>query len=112
MLQYRPKLFAKKGLVAPTLSLLMGIIARADPAAFENLFKLSDEVLEEDKDDDDDDEEYNPLIERPRYAQMLIDYMAVNVPAKYFLEITLNMINQVAEFSLNGFVHINDWIRL
>lgn len=81
----------------------MGIIARADPAAFENLFKLSDELLEEDKedDDDDDDDEYNPLLERPRYAQMLIDYMAVNIPAKYFLEISLSMINQVPNLKYN-----------
>jgi hypothetical protein len=89
-MQHRPKLFAKKGMVAPTLSVLMGIVARSDPAAFEALYQLADKR----DDDEDDDDEFNPEHSRQKMAQMIMDYMAIHVPSKYFMDIALNMISQ------------------
>lgn len=92
-IQFRPKLFAKKGMVAPTLSVLMSIIARSDPSAFEALYQLADK-RDSDEDGDDDDEDFNPEYSRQKMAQMVMDYMALHVPAKYFIDVALGMISQ------------------
>lgn len=89
-MQCRPRLFAKCGLVGPTLSVLMSIIARSDPAAFEALYQLADKK----GDEDDDDEDFNPEFARQKMAQMIMDYMAINVPAKYFMDVALSLISQ------------------
>lgn len=89
-MQYRPKLFAKNGLVGPTLSVLMGIIARSDPSAFEALYQLADKL----DDEEDDDQDFNPEFARQKMAQMIMDYMAINVPDKYFMDVALTLISQ------------------
>lgn len=87
-LQFRPKLFAKKGLVGPSLTVLISVIARSDPAAFEALYQLADQV------EGEDDASLDPEFGRQKMAQMIIDYMAVNVPVKYFADVALSLVSQ------------------
>lgn len=92
VIEYRPKLFAKKNLIAPTLTTLMDMIAKEDSNAAGSLFNFpSSEVLE---DDDDDEDEYSPDIDVQRLAQTIIDCMAIHIPSKYFSDTVLQLISQ------------------
>jgi importin-4 len=88
--QFRPKLFGKKGLVGPTLSSLMTILANAPVDAFEALYNLSGTQREEEDDDKSCDEEFR----KQKMSQLIIDHMAVSIPPKYFLETALSLISQ------------------
>jgi len=94
VIEYRPKLFAKKNLVAPTLSMLMDRIAKEQSSVAGALFHLpaNHAILEDEKDDDDED--YDPSTEVQKLSQTIIDTMAIHVPSKYFTDTVLSMISQ------------------
>jgi len=87
----RPKLLAKKNLVAPTLSVLMDMIAKDDASAAGTLFSFpsgNNGILEDEK--DDDEEEGNTQ----RLTQQIIDTMAISISSKYFSGPALAMCGQ------------------
>jgi len=92
MIECRPKLMAKKNLVAPILTTLIEMIAKQDSAVAGVLFTINphDGILadESGKDKDDDEEDIN------RLAQTTIDYMAIHIPSKHFVEPALSLIAQ------------------
>lgn len=92
IIEYRPKLFAKKNLISPVLSTLMDMIAKDETSAAGSLFTVpnSDAVLDE-KEDDDDDFSH---IDVPKLAQTIIDTMAIHIPSKYFSDPVLAMVSQ------------------
>lgn len=89
IIEFRPKLFAKNNLVGPTLSVLMDMIAKEEASAAGSLFSFTapDGVL---NDEDEDD----PEGDVQKLAQILIDYMAIHIPSKYFSDTVLAMISQ------------------
>ena len=89
VMQYRPKLVAKKQLVAPTLQALANIIAQGDSAAG-SLFSLNEDGKLKDEDDDDDEEDEN----LQQVAQSCVDTMALHIPSKYFVEPALQVSSQ------------------
>ena len=93
IIEFRPKLLAKKNLVAPVLATLMGMIAQQDSSAAGSLFSFSarEGVLGGEDDEDDEDE---PEMDVQRLAQTTIDCMAINVPSKYFVEPALALCAQ------------------
>lgn len=92
VIEYRPKLFAKKNLIGPTLTTLMDMIAKEDSNAAGSLFNFpSPELLE---DDEDDEDEYNPEIDVQKLSQTIIDCMAIHIPSKYFSDTVLQLISQ------------------
>jgi hypothetical protein len=93
VLEYRPKLFANKQLVGPTLTVLMEMIAAEDSSAAGSLFSFSNPsgILDE----DDEDEDYSPEMDVQRLAQSIIDTMAIHVPSKFFVEPALALCGQV-----------------
>eukprot|EP01032_Pedospumella_encystans_P029078 gene29078-32838_t len=74
IIEFRPKLLAKKNLVAPVLATLMGMIAQQDSSAAGSLFSFSarEGVLGGEDDEDDEDE---PEMDVQRLAQTTIDCM-------------------------------------
>jgi hypothetical protein len=91
IIEFRPKLMAKKNLVAPVLATLMQMVAKQDSSAAGALFSFSahDGILEDEKDDPDEEE-----MDVQRLAQSTIDCMAINVPSKYFVEPALALCSQ------------------
>lgn len=94
IIEFRPKLLAKKNLVTPVLSALMDMIAKEDSAAAGSLFSFSnrDGVLADG--DDENDEDYSPEMDVQRLAQTIIDCLALNIPAKHFVSVALSMVAQ------------------
>src|SRR5688572_21024817 len=92
IIEARPKLIAKKGLVGPTLAILMEMIAKEDSSAAGALFCFStpDGIL----DDEDDDEDESPDMDVQKLSQTIIDCMAINIPSKYFVEPALTLCAQ------------------
>lgn len=93
IVEYRPKLFAKKNMVGPVLTILMDMIAKQDASSAGSLFSFTnpDGILDnedEDADYDEDEADVNKL------AQILIDTMALHIPSKYFSDTALAMISQ------------------
>lgn len=90
IVEFRPKLFAKKNMVAPVLTMLMDMIAKQDANSAGSLFSFTNPLDEdaEDEDYDEDEADFNKL------AQILIDTMALHIPSKYFSDIALSMISQ------------------
>ena len=97
MIEFRPKLFAKKNLVGPTLTVFMEMIAKEDASAAGSLFSFTNPEILGDDDDDDDDEESDLDIQR--LAQTAIDMMAIHIPSKYFVDTALALCGQVSKFS-------------
>jgi hypothetical protein len=93
IIEFRPKLLAKKNLVGPVLATLMGMIARQDSSAAGSLFSFNahDGIL-----DDEDEEQDDPDLDVQRLAQTTIDCMAINVPSKYFIDPALALCSQVS----------------
>lgn len=96
VMEARPKLVAKKGLITPVLAALAGIIAKADTSAAGSIFSFAENDGRLDRDgDDDDDEDYTPEMDIQRMAQTCIDTMAINVPQKHFVGPALTICSQV-----------------
>jgi hypothetical protein len=93
IIEFRPKLLAKKNLVGPVLATLMEMIAKADSTAAGSLFSFNtrEGVLGGQDDESDEDE---PEMDIQRLAQTTIDCMAINVPSKYFIEPALALCAQ------------------
>ncbi len=93
IVEFRPKLFAKKNMVGPVLTILMDMIAKQDASSAGSLFSFTnpDGILDNDEDDADFDEEEADV---NKLAQILIDTMALHIPSKYFSEPALSMISQ------------------
>lgn len=91
IMESRPKLVAKKNMVAPTLTALASIIGQSSESSAGNLFNFAEGTSHLDDDKDDEDEE----VDMQRLAQTCIDIMAVNVPSKYFVEPALAISAQV-----------------
>jgi len=97
IVENRPKLLAKKQLVAPILAAMVQMIAASDASAAGSLFSHHnhDGILkDEENDDDDDDEDYTPEMELTRLSQMIIDVMAISIPSKHFLQPALSLAAQ------------------
>lgn len=92
IIEFRPKLLAKKNLVGPVLATLMEMIAKQDSSAAGSLFSFNarDGILGDESDDDEDE----PEMDVQRLAQTTIDCMAINVPSKYFVEPALALCAQ------------------
>lgn len=95
VIENRPKLFAKKGLVNITLLTLMEMIA-ADRSPSGSLFAMPSSVHNnEDGDEDDDDEDEDDAeVNLQRLAQTIIDNMAIHIPSKYFVDTALGLCSQ------------------
>jgi hypothetical protein len=100
IIEFRPKLFAKKNLITPTLSMLMDRIAKDESSVAGSLFNFPhhDSVLGEDGKviaggENDDDEDDDPR-EVQKLSQTIIDTMAIHIPSKYFTDTVLVMISQ------------------
>ena len=89
IIEFRPKLFAKKNLIPPTLSMLMDRIAKEDTSVAGSLFNFPhpDDVQNTSEEDDDKDEVQ-------KLSQTIIDIMAIHIPSKYFTDTVLSMISQ------------------
>lgn len=87
IMENRPKLAAKKNLVAPTLACLAGIIAKSTENA--KMFNLAETTgtLEEEEDIDDE----TAMLQ---LAHMCIDTMALHIPSKHFIEPALALCSQ------------------
>lgn len=96
VLEFRPKLTAKKSLVAPILTALMTMIAQENPNAAGSLFSFTHREgrLGEGDGDEDDDESFSPEMDVQRLAQTTIDCMAINIPSKYFVDTALGLCAQ------------------
>eukprot|EP01038_Epipyxis_sp_PR26KG_P004790 gene4790-6717_t len=96
IIELRPKLFAKKQLVGPTLATLMEMIAKEDPEATGALFTFTNPkgILDDEESKDDDDESYSPEVDVQRLSQTIIDWMAMYIPSKYFVEPALTLCSQ------------------
>lgn len=95
ILEYRPKLVAKKNLVGPVLSSLVDMIAKSEvgPGALYAVATQNNHLNE----DDDDDEDYNSEVEVQQLAQTCLDTMAISIPSKYFSQPALNLCAQCLE---------------
>ena len=93
VIEFRPKLMAKKNLVGPVLATLMEMIAKQDSSAAGSLFSFNarEGVLGGDDDEEDEDE---PEMDVQRLAQTTIDCMAINIPSKYFIDPALTLCAQ------------------
>lgn len=91
IIENRPKLFAKKQLVGPVLAALMEMIAAQDASAAGAIFSYNGPNLAE----DNDDEDFSPEMDIQKLAQTIIDYMAIEIPSKYFVDTALNLCSQV-----------------
>lgn len=93
IIEFRPKLMAKKNLVGPTLATLMEMIAKADSSAAGSLFSFNarEGVLGGEEESEDEDE---PEMDIQRLAQTTIDCMAINIPSKYFIDPALALCAQ------------------
>lgn len=91
IMEHRPKLVAKKNLVAPTLACLAGIIATSTESA--KLFNFAETTgkLEEGDDEDLDDDGEMAMLE---LAHVCIDTMALHIPTKHFIEPALALCSQ------------------
>jgi HEAT repeat protein len=94
ILEYRPKLIAKKNLVNPILTSLVELIAKSDPTA-SNLYVTASQ--HQHLNDDDDDESYNSAVEVQHLAQSCLDTMAINIPSKHFSQPALSIAAQCLE---------------
>eukprot|EP01039_Chlorochromonas_danica_P008516 gene8516-9389_t len=97
IMQYRPKLFAKKGLVSSTLLVLMEIIAQDHSSGAGSLFALPmphNNTDGDDEDDEDDEASLDSALGVQRLAQSIIDTMAIYIPSKYFVETALGLCSQ------------------
>lgn len=92
IIEFRPKLLAKKNLVGPILATLMEMIAKQDSSAAGSLFSFNarDGILGDEESDDEDE----PEMDVQRLAQTTIDCMAINVPSKYFVDPALALCAQ------------------
>lgn len=103
IIEYRPKLFAKKNLVAPTMTVLMDMVAKEESSAAGSLFTFAH--AEDGVHEEDDDEEYNEeedeKLDVQRLVQTIIDTMAIHVPSKYFVEPALALCSQVSDKMLS-----------
>jgi importin-4 len=87
----RPKLVGKKQLVAPCLEAFVDIIAKSRGSAAGSIFSFIDDEkrIKDGEDDDDEDEE-----DMSKLAQSSINTMALNLPAKYFVQTALSICSQ------------------
>jgi hypothetical protein len=90
ILEYRPKLVAKKNLVQPILSSLVDMIAATDSSSG-SLYIYSSQNQHLNEDDDDDDESYTSQVEVQQLAQTCLDTMAINIPSKHFSQPALSL---------------------
>ena len=92
IMECRPKLVAKKQMVAPTLHALATIIAHSKESAAGSLFAITDTAhVDKNTEEEDEDEE----VDLQRIAHMCIDVMAVHIPSKYFVDTALAVCAQV-----------------
>lgn len=92
LVESRPKLIGKKGLVAPCLRELVGVIASAKNSSG-SMFVLAGDGIHGDGDDDDS---YDPDSDEQRLAQICIDGMALHIPSKYFVQPALQLCEEVS----------------
>lgn len=92
----RPKLLAKQNLVNPILAALMEMIAkRDDTSAAGSLFAFHGDTTVETGGASEDDE----TVDVQKYAQTMIDQMAIYIPSKYFADPALALCAQVKYYS-------------
>jgi hypothetical protein len=98
MIENRPKLIAKKDLVTPMLTAMVGMIAKSDSSAAGSLFSFGNNHVggenDEDDVDDEEDDDYSNAIDVHRIAQTIIDCMAMNIPSKHFVAPALALCSQ------------------
>lgn len=94
VIESRPKLLGKKGLVEPILSAMMESLVQLDPAVGRGLFNIggaqTNGVLEE---EDEEIEEDDGVI-LAKIPQYILDSMAMNISSKYFVEPALQICGQ------------------
>ena len=86
IVENRPKLVAKKGMVAPMIQSMVKIISKSDAPAAGSLYTMA---VHDNKDNDDAsyEEEEGPA----EIAQTCLDIMACNIGAKYFAQPALSI---------------------
>jgi hypothetical protein len=91
IIEFRPKLFAKKNLIPPTLSMLMDRLAKEETSVAGALFNFPhpDDIQGQSVNDEDDEKD-----EVSKLSQTIIDTMAIHIPSKYFADTVLAMISQ------------------
>lgn len=94
LLQYRPKLIAKKNLVQPVLEILVKMIAKDETTAG-TLYSFNAQHAHATEEDDDDDDDFSPELEWQQLAQTCLDSMSINIPSKYFSQPALAVCAQV-----------------
>ena len=82
----RPKLIAKKNMVAPIITAMVNIIARSDESINSLYQNRIDNNADDDDNDDDDDESPAQL------AKYCLDTMALSISAKHFAQPALSII--------------------
>ncbi len=91
IVRFRPKVFAKKKLVGPVISMFMDRIEKEESSVNAHYFKVKvtdtngDEGEEEDQDNNDCDDEANEVSEVQKLTQNTIDLMSTYIPSKHFL---------------------------
>mmetsp|Transcript_21294 Transcript_21294/g.23133 ORF Transcript_21294/g.23133 Transcript_21294/m.23133 type:complete len:1129 (+) Transcript_21294:26-3412(+) len=100
IVRFRPKVFAKKKLVGPVISMFMDRIEKEESSVNAHYFKVKvtdtneNEREEEDQDnnDGDDDDEANKVSEVQKLTQNTIDLMSTYIPSKHFLPAVSSLI--------------------
>ena len=84
IIENRPKLIAKKGMVAPIVQTMVKIISKSDAPAAGSLYTMATDKKGDEESYDDDE---GPA----EIAQTCLDLMACNVGAKYFAQPALSI---------------------
>ena len=83
IVENRPKLLAKKGMVEPVLGALVEMLASTDSSGTGTLFSMAE--MQPQEEDDDDDDDYTPEMETQEIAQMCLDKMAFSITSRTFI---------------------------
>lgn len=96
MCECRPKLLAKKNLVAPALQVVMEMVAKQAPECTGAIIACNPNPNQNATLEDEDDDDYVDEAEEDaqKLPQMIIDCMALNIPSKYFSEPALALCSQ------------------
>jgi len=94
IIEFRPKLLAKKNLVAPILLTLIQMVAKQDSDAAESLYAMPSRDGVVGGGNEDGDEDFTPEMDVQRLAQSTIDVMATSIPSKHFVEPALTLCAQ------------------